>query len=287
MKKSIMKVFCITMTITLFICSCSSNQGNTVKPSEISETIKSWFLNEYLANGKRNIWYDVKAEDGIIGKDSDILNIYVFQDGQVTVYTKNDAEQVFDASTLGMVAKLTDDEIVEKLEEGNKKALQEELDNCIASFESLENRDSYEQELLDFYKSYSITDSQPDKYAIGVETDETGNATQKETIYYLDKKQDFYDFESLDDLNDQEKKIEYVEEVKEPAVVMSDIDGLTAPISDIQVYDSRYTGFARDKIEYFFVTRMDSETILCLDEPIAKDVYIDTSDSDIEKELLK
>ncbi len=272
----------------LFFCGCGSNQGDTEQATEQStETNKLWTLSEYLANGDTSIWYDVKAEDGIIGKDSDILHIYVFQDGQVTVYTNNDAEQVFDDSVLGMVAKLTDDEIVEKLKEGNKKALQEELDNCIASFESLETRDSYEQELLDFYKSYSITDSQPNKYAIGVETDETGNATQKETIYYLDKKQDFYDSEYLDDCDGQEEKVNAVEEVKEPAVVMSDIDGLTTPIGGIQIYDSKFFGFATDKEEYFFVTRTNDERVFCLDSPNAKGIYVDVSSSDIEKELSK
>lgn len=105
----------------------------------------------------------------------------------MTEYDCTDAEEAFGDSTLGMVAKLTDDEIVEKLKEGNKKALQRKQKNCVASFESLKERDSYEEELLNFYKSYSITGSQPNKYVIGIETDETGNATQTETIYVYTK----------------------------------------------------------------------------------------------------
>ena len=274
----------------LFLCSCGSNQGNTEKTSELSETVKNWCLNEYLANGKRNIWYDVKAKDGIIGKDNDILSIYVFQNGQVTVYTKSDAEQVFEDFTLGMVAKLTDDEIVDKLEEGNKKELQKELESCIASWE--EGKGSGAEETLNFYKSYSIIGSQPNKYAIEIETDETGNATQTERVYYVDTRDEnnYHDLDEDEVYNDdyileQAKKVK--ETVNNPYASVSNAAKCVTPIGGTQIYDSKFAGFATDKEEYIFVTRTNDEMVFCLDSPNAKDIYVDASSSDIEKELLK
>ncbi len=78
----------------------------------------TYTLSEALGQKGTHIWYFTKDMGGSIGKDSNVETIYVVQDGQV---------QVYDYSfSLGELAQLTDEEILEKLAE--KAAETEEKD---------------------------------------------------------------------------------------------------------------------------------------------------------------
>lgn len=93
---------------------------STPMSAENPQTTKkgTYTMSEAFGQKGTHIWYMVEEMGGSIGKDSNVTTIYVVQDGQV---------QVYDYSfSLGELAQLTDEEILEKLAE--KAAETEERD---------------------------------------------------------------------------------------------------------------------------------------------------------------
>ncbi len=279
MRTKKIRISCIIMVAMLFLCSCGSTADTNDSVSKESDSKENcnYSLSEYLAEKAESIWYKVKENDGVLGKDSHISSIYVFEDKKLTIYDSGAAEQAFGSDTFGNVAKLKDSDIKEKLKEGSIKYGQILKENRMKQLRQ-EKTDKNFQKAIDYMESYQIVGSKPYEYRLGIETDGTGNATLSETIYGCS-----YDEEKtwpwVDGFRIEEAGSDFT-----PVVYETDLLGA---IGGIQVYDSKYAGFSI-KVNYRdggFITRIEDGTTLNLDEPGAENVYVDVQDEQIEEEL--
>ncbi len=162
----------------------------------------TYTLSEAFGQKGTHIWYMVEEMGGNIGKDSSIREIFVVQDGQVQAYNYS--------CSLGELAQLTDEEILEKLdekaaemEERTKEPLKEALEIANLAlaqpwFEGLDWRWD-EGEGLYFFYDFSAwkteyeqykTDLEnyqqavPGSYHLCIYTDSTGTKTATEAIKF-------------------------------------------------------------------------------------------------------
>ena len=135
LKKLVMLVLALSMVITLCACGGDSGAANGSESNKGSENSKdSQVVGESESESEKDkivripiskcfndesmIWYKV----GTPGKDAIVQAVYVFKDGKLycynrkTAWSSNDA-LVYDGITLGELAKLTDEEIVKKVED--------------------------------------------------------------------------------------------------------------------------------------------------------------------------
>lgn len=177
--KKITKVFALAiatsfMALSLTACGSSKEDVKTAKePIPASE-----------AFNQEGVWFTY-SNDGIVGKDEKIDNILVFDGkGNVTAYNVSlnyslNFSDLKDKST---------EEIIEMAKKADKEIFDTEKVSSNLSEETLLNIQTIE---------YVAPKSEPIK--LHIETDNTGNATQTESITYNVNRYNFYDCFSADD----------------------------------------------------------------------------------------
>lgn len=274
MRTKKIRVGCILMIVMLFLCSCASAADTN---DSVSEESRNYSLSEYLVKKAESIWYKVEEKDDVLGKDSRISAIYVFEGKKLTIYNSSIVKQTFGDDKFGNVAKLKDSDIKEKLKEGSVKYEQILKEDRMKQLRQRETDKNF-QNAMDYMESYQIVGAKPYEYRLGIETDQTGNATLSENIYGC-----------IYHGNENWPRVDYsgiAEAGSDFSPFVSETD-LLRDIGGIQVYDSKYAGFAI-KISYKdggFITRIEDGTTLYLDEPGAENVYVDVQDEQIEEEL--
>ena len=181
--------------------SNTSNTSNSDHSLESESQAETYTLSSSFSTASDSIWYYV-SDDEIIGKDTEILKLFVFKDGELKIHNNYDGNY-----SLGDFAKMTDEEIIQTLEEyqaEKEKNIQENVDNLIADYDKLLQMDldlfdkvvSFEDINFDFTAIKSeiekaknecsnfVYPTSEDVYQIAIYTDHTGNTTTKETISY-------------------------------------------------------------------------------------------------------
>ncbi|HGM3506443.1 TPA: hypothetical protein ACKOR7_001009 [Clostridioides difficile] len=224
------------MALSLTACGSSGSDVKTAKePVPASE-----------AFNQEGVWF-VFDNDGIIGKEEEIDDILVF-DGKGNVIAYNVSlnnslkfSKLIDKSTEEIIemAKKTDKEIFDAQKEYVMTVVSSELS----------------EEKLSIIKKTEYVAPEPQPIKLHIETDNTGNATQTESITYKKNRYNFYDYFSAD--NDtwyvQERTIEIF------------------PDSGTQtVYDLNFRGFTN------LTTLINGEHVgFMLDTPNTKGIEVD------------
>jgi hypothetical protein len=236
-------------------------------------------ISEAFNQKDQQIWYSLSPNDGTPGKDS-IPTIYVFQDGNAQVYKSN-------GLTMSEITKMSDGEIIKNIKEPEKSELSDSIDKRIQELKQDKERDQKMSEPL--LNSSQIDAAiaalekarttklkvEPQPYTLNIETDSTGNRTERESLTF-----DTY-FISLPDYSMNEIGDEYFSDTVE--LKEKDTENLyfSSGYAKFEVYDQWFTGVyltGLGKEGNYFVTRdpeKNGELSFILDQPGAKGVTID------------
>lgn len=156
-------LFVLSMSL-LLLCSCGSTdeitddvgENSSDNYQEDSAEAKTLSFKEYFAQDKneKQIWYQVSNVSDIdgefsFGRSSEIHDMYVFEDGKMTVYGNLDIEY-------DQIAEWTDEEIIQAV----KQYVEED--------DSLGSGAPYAKS--------------PSQYSFDLEADESGNSTSVESV---------------------------------------------------------------------------------------------------------
>lgn len=305
MKKKFLVLIGIGLAVATLLGGCGKKTGNneeigkTISEYQESDEIKVYGLKDALERKERQIWYVIDGDDGVFGKESNVEDAFVFEDGKVTYY---DFGGIFSLN-FGELAKLDDDEIVSKLKEADLNKAEELRQYCIKDLESShfdydgtdaewkqfeETLAQQHAEALDYVNSQTVVGTQPGLFDLQIKTDATGNYTQTEILYCSYKADKYPNTVSLEEPVDGRYYI----------IPKGEYDVANFPLiemhSTVQVYDAQYNGYfvARtdgtiDENSNIFITKIKDESFI-FDEPGTDGIDIDLSDeeeSELEEKL--
>lgn len=185
----------------------TSGKVDSAKEDEPEEV--SYTFSEALAREGMQIWYEVNTSGKVVGKDTDISNIYVITDGELTVYplsfyglnhrySLGELERMTDEEILGMLKSDIESrkneplELAERvLEEGFLDGMKSGLRDVFIAYEVSTvsciitecdfsaYKSVYEQYIADL-KNFSMDGTPNGSHELHIRTDSTGNNTQSE-----------------------------------------------------------------------------------------------------------
>lgn len=273
MKKRFLKLVGTVLTVSLLFAGCGNNSESSLDKTSVqtSSEPKVYSMKEALERDGASIWYMVEPDDGVVGKDSHITGIFIFENEQVYCYDEGDLSDDFlnenGSFCLGDATKVGDDDILERIQEDNIQHISEEIADRIKAYEEKESVSSTETSEYENWKSYKAVGTQPGSYELTVETDATGNNTETEILYFSYKP----DHSHMNGYYGNENNI-----VWDYSFVSS--------FGPIQVYDATYAGYRRgyDEDDRVFITRVDQERFT-LDTPTTDGIGVDLSDDEIRQ----
>ena len=234
----------------------------------------TYTLSEFFGTG-RHIFYELwdNRSYEFVGKDGYTSTIYVVEDGTITKYTDvyyaiaEESNSAFEFNYFGSLAKMTDDEIIDILEKNSITPEEKIVINAQISDEKKLALEQYEngEITLDQLQEEQLVLQEPgkrpikwpeSKFEIAVFTDNSGNDTDFEQLYFSDSNMGL----SLIDGNDHI----YSELI---GVKMSKIYNGTTPVydshySEIRIYTTDYPDSER-----YWVFRNNEGITLIYDSP--------------------
>lgn len=239
--KKLSKVFALaiaTSLMALSLTACGSSEGDMKTAKEPISAFKAF--------NQEGIWF-VFDNDGIVDKDEKIDNILIFDGkGNVTAYTVSlgnplKFSELKDKST---------DEIIEMAKKIDKEIFDTEKDYVLTVVAS-----ELSEERLSIMQEIQYVAPKPEPIKLHIETDNTGNAAQTESITYSRNLYNFYDCFSAD--NDtwyvQERTIELF------------------PVPAVQnVYDMHFHGYGK-----IMTLVSEDHAGFTLDTPDTKGIEVD------------
>lgn len=132
MKKRILAlVLAMVTSLSLVACGGNSTEKSTENANagkaetEQVEDDGTTYFSEFFTTDKNRICYELWNDEG--GKDSEIKQVYVFQDGKAWMYPLRDLQIDI---RMGDVAQMTDEEILTLLDEKLQEVLDKEIEAC-------------------------------------------------------------------------------------------------------------------------------------------------------------
>ncbi|MEA4805365.1 hypothetical protein [Acetobacterium wieringae] len=176
-------ILLISLVIGLSGCSGGGGLGSSERTLSKSFTADS-----------DAIWYDItRGFDDELGKDSAIRTVFVFKDGELSVY---DTYLLGKELSLGDVAQKSDEEVITMLE-GYEEEMIDRYENYLANVKTgcdyILSKGEFDAKYTDQKKvleqiSSNLVDlkfvEEPQKFKLVVYTDSTGNSTEKEVIVF-------------------------------------------------------------------------------------------------------
>lgn len=197
--KKLAKVFILTiatslMALSLTACGGAGSSGSDVKTAKEPISASEAFNQE-------GVWF-VFDNDGIVEKDEKIDDILVFDGkGNVTAYNVSLGYSL----NFSELKDKSNEEIIEIAKKTDKEIFDAEKDYVLTVVAS-----ELSEERLSIMRKAEYVAPKPEPIKLHIKTDNTGNATQTESITYNRNLFNFYDGFSAD--NDtwyvQERKIE-------------------------------------------------------------------------------
>lgn len=288
MKKTVLGMVCVGLAASMLFGACGKEDTKKVKTGKNIATVEStdepqvFTLKEAMERKGVHIWYITEPKDYVIGKDNKIERLYVVEDGKMTEYGINGK------LSMGDVSKLTDEEIIKKAKEIHKANVEKSIQGWIEYYQSQTYEDpeieGKKAGVIEALSSYSYQGEQPTAaWKSAITTDATGNNTEEETLYYVDRSV----AGSLPSIEEDLDAGGYYYVDGDDGIRVYEMCVNMIYDYPVQIYDSKYTGYW-EKYEnhqfhddYAFITRVEETEKYELDTPSTEGISVDLSRDEI------